>query len=278
MQRTPSRLRDLLIPIFVASSFLLSCVLTAQQDAAQPPPRDIGARPGHLPKVHYLPSRASSSNYPFWVDASMLLNADGSVNTTLLHPAAVRLIQILRATPPAENGCVHVGHTFEDLVSPPDRNTPEQATRNSRLVLLGTVTERAYGFAGDEPGQLLRVRPDEALKGQPRNVPAYFVFLPVGTFKIGGLKICKTDDHYSDPPAVGEQVLLFVPDDPAWQQDQNDPYIELMDEAGLIAIHADSSVSLPKRFRTNSHGVTISSSGGELLERVRTAAAGKEVN
>jgi hypothetical protein len=263
---------------FLAGALLLSSPSIARQDAARPqPPEDIGATPGHLPKTHYIPSRAASSSYPFWVDASMVLNADGSPNTTLLHPATVILIENFRKNAAGKDS-VAVGHYFEDQVSPPERTTLEQATRNSRLVLLGTVTERAYGFAGDEPGQLLRVTPDEIMKGQPRNVPAYFVFMPVGTFKIGNLTIRKTDDYYSDPPAIGEQVVLFVPDSWDWQQNQQDPYLELLDPSGIVTIHSKSKVSLPKRLRQDLSAASSSLGADELLARVRAAVAGKEAN
>jgi hypothetical protein len=250
---------------------------TAQQDAARPQPvyQDIGAQPGHLPKVHYIPSQAADSKYPFWVDASMVLNADGSLNTDLLAPSAVMTLKALRANAPAQ-GCLAVGHVFYDRVGVPERSTPEQAVRNSRFVLLGTVTEKTYGVGGDQPGQLLRVTPDEIIKGQPRSVPAYFVFLPAGTFKIGNLEICKTDEFYTESPAVGEQMLLFVPDSWDWQQNQGDPYLNVLDESGIITIHADASVSLPRPFRTKIKAAPPASAGA-LLSSVRSAA-GKESN
>lgn len=236
--------------VLLCVSLLTSLGAAAQQDAARPQPvyKDIGAQLGHLPKVHYIPSQAADSSYPFWVDASMVLNADGSLNTSLLNPSAVLILQDLRANAP-ELGCLAVGHAFVGSGSSPERNTPEQAARNSRLVLLGTVSEKAYGIGGDLPGQLLRIVPDEIIKGKPRNVPAYFVFLPVGTFKIGSLEICKTDEFYPEPPAVGEQVLLFVPDSWGWQQNEDDPYLNLKGESGITTIHADSTVSLPQPFR-----------------------------
>ena len=245
---------------------------TAQQDAARPQPvyKDIGAQPGHLPKVHYIPSHAADSSYPSWVDASMVLNADGSLNTDLLGPSAVIILKALRANAPPGQGCLAVGHTFYDMIGRPERNTPEQAARNSRFVLLGTVTERTYGVGGDEPGQLLRITPDEIIKGQPLNVPAYFVFLPAGRFKIGNLEICKTDDFYTEPPAVGEQVLLFVPDSWEWRQNQGDPYLNVLDESGIITIHADATVSLPRPFRTSLKMAPLSSDA--LLSSVRPVA------
>lgn len=249
---------------------------TAQQDVARPQPvyQDIGAQAGHLPKVHYIPSQAADSKYPFWIDASMVLNDDGSPNTDLLEPSAVITVKTLRANAPAR-GCQTVGHYFFDRVGRPERNTPQQAARNSRFVLLGTVTEKTYGIGGNQPGQLLRVTPDEIFKGQPRNVPAYFVFLPAGTFKIGNLEICKTDEFYTEPPAVGEQVLLFVPDSWDWQQNQSDPYLNVLDESGIITIHADATASLPRPFRTTLK--TAAPSSGALLSSVRSAA-GKESN
>jgi hypothetical protein len=269
--------REALSAAVLLLGFLLSSRgTTAQQDAArsQPLHQDIGAQPGHLPKVHYIPSQAADSNFPFWVDASMVLNADGSLNTSLLNPSAILILRDFRANAP-EHGCLAVGHAFGGSTGAPERNTPEQAARNSRLVLLGTVTEKAYGIGGDLPGQLLRIVPDEVIKGQPRNVPAYFVFLPVGTFKIGSLEICKTDESYPEPPAVGDQVLLFVPDSWDWQQNQDDPYLTLKGESGIITIHADSTVSLPQPFRAKLKTPPLSS--GALLSSVRSAAA-KEAN
>jgi hypothetical protein len=142
-------------------------------------------------------------------------------------------------------------------------------------VILGKVTEKAFGVQVYFPGQLLRVVPEKILKGQPRNVPAYFVFMPVGNFKIGEVPLCVTDSRYPDAPEAGDQVLLFVPEDePNWQAKQNEPYLELLDDGGIVTIHSNSTVSLPARFaRASSPGP-----GGpkvtpeEILARVRTAA------
>ena len=235
MQRTSPRLRDFLIPIGAAASLLLSSAVTAQQDAARPqppPPQDIGATPGHLPKVHYIPSRAPEMTYPLWIDSSMVLNADGTTNTSLINPEGVREIQAIRGLP-REGGCAQVTAYLQDIANLPSRATLEQAAQSSRLVILGKVTEKAYGFLVYEPGQLLRVVPEEVIKGSSRDVPAYFVFFPVGTLKLGDLKICKTDSRYPEPPAVGDEVLLFAPDEPKW--DQREPFLELEDDGGMEA-------------------------------------------
>ena len=258
------------------SLLLVSRAGTAQQDAARPLPQDVSGGPGHLPKVHYIPSRVADSPYPFWVDASMVLKADGSPNTALLHPGAVSLIQDLRKST-LVNGCIPVGHYFDSSGFASDRDTPQQGAQSSRLVILGTVTEKEYGIAGTQPGQLLRVTPDEIIKGQGRHgVDAYYVFMPVGNFKIGNLSLCKTDDEYPDPPAVGDQVLLFAPDQWDWQQNENDPYLNLLDASGIVTLHSNGQVSLPKRFRDHLKAGATPRSAEDLLANVRTAAAHQE--
>jgi hypothetical protein len=256
----------------LAGSLLLPSAVTGQQDAARPQPQDIGAQPGHLPKVHYIPSRMPYGKYPLWVDASMIFNPDGSVNATLIMPEGQHVISALLAKP-REHGCVPAGPVMEDLVNAPDRDTIEDATKNSRLVVLGTVTEKAFGLSGDIFGQLLRVEPQEIFKGLPRTVPAYFVFMPVGDVKLRGVTICKTDSRYPKAPEIGDQVLLFAPDEPNWQADQNEPYLELLDDGGIVTISSDSTVSQPARFQRKSNPKSSASKSEEILVRVRAAAA-----
>jgi hypothetical protein len=243
-------------------------LLSPGTEARQASGHDVGASPGHLPKAHYVPGKAPDMTFPMWVDASLVFNRDGTVNTALVHPQGVKEIQALENIPRV-NGCTPVGIDFQDIVGLPPRGTAEQAAQTSQLVILGKVTEKSYGLFVDEPGQLLRVVPEEVIKGRPRDVDAYFVFLPLGTFRMGGLKICKTDSRYPDPPAVGDQVLLFVP---FQEQDQTEPLLEIQDGEGIITIHASGVVSLPKKFVQSE---TASSLVGKeaLLERVRASAA-----
>ena len=242
----------------LAGAVFLSYPVSGQQDAARPQPQDIGAEPGHLPKVHYVPSDSWTTS-PIWIDASLVLNRDGSINTSLIPKDQAEWDLKPLLAMPLKNGCVPAGAVLQDIVNAPDRRSVEEATKNSRLVILGKVTEKAFGVEVYLPGQLLRVVPEEILKGQPRSVPAYFVFMPVGDFKIGNVPLCVTDNRYPDAPKVGDQVLLFVPEDePDWRAKQNEPFLELLDDGGIVTIHSDSSVSLPAKF---------------VLARVRAAAA-----
>ena len=239
--------RAVLLRLCLAAPLLLSSAAIAQQDAARPLPEDVGAEPGHLPKIHYVPSDTWRTS-PIWIDASLVLNRDGSINTALIpkDEAAFSLKPLLAS--PLEHDCVPTGAILQDIANAPDRRNVEEATRSSRLVILGKVTEKAFGVEVYIPGQLLRVVPEEIFKGQPRNVPAYFVFMPVGNFKIGSVPICALDNRYPDPPKVGDQVLLFVPDGANWEAKQDEPFLELLDDGGIVTIHADSTVSLPARF------------------------------
>jgi hypothetical protein len=98
--------------------------------------------------------------------------------------------------------------------------------------------------------------------------------MPVGDFKIGNVPLCVTDNRYPDAPKVGEQVLLFVPEDePDWQAKQNEPFLELLDDGGIVTIHSDSSVSLPAKF---AKAASPKVKAGDVLARVRAAAAVQE--
>jgi hypothetical protein len=254
---------------FALSGFLMGPPdLVAQQDATRLAPQDVGAQPGHLPKVHYL----RDYEYPVWVDSSMVFKPNGSVNTAYLSPDGAETLRALQAKAPA-HGCEAVGASYVDILNPPERSSIEEATRNSRLVILGKVTEKAYGISDIMPGQLLLVVSEEVIKGQPRNVPAYFVFMPVGHFELGGVDICKSDSRYPEPPKIGEEVLLFVP--PLPNVDQKEPFLELLDDAGIVTLRSDSTVSLPKRFTIRNPGPAKTST--DLLDRVHKAA-GEEGN
>ena len=252
------------------SALFSSPAAMAQRDATQPLPQDIGADPGHLPKVHYIATRLPQGKYPFWVDSSMLLKSDGSINAPLLSAESQHLIQVV-LTKPTEHGCVQAGANGEDLTNAPDRSSIEEATKTARLVILGRVTEKSYGLSIDVFGQMLRVEPQETLKGQPRSVPAYFVFMPVGNVKVGSTTVCKTDIRYPPPPEIGDQVLLFAPNDPDWEANQTEPYLELLDDGGLVTIHPDLTVSEPKRFEHSNTKASVSKRE-DILARVRSAA------
>jgi hypothetical protein len=262
--------RSLTAGAFLACALFLASAVPAQRDAARPIPTDIEFQPGRVPKVHYIPTNLPAGKYPFWVDASMFFKRDGQLDTALLTPEGQHVLQVVQ-TRPIEQGCVQAGANGEDLIDVPDRSSVEEATRTARLVILGKVTDKSYGLSIDVFGQMLRVEPQETLKGEPRHVPAYFVFVPVGNVQVGAVTVCKTDIRYPPAPDIGEQVLLFAPNDADSQENQNEPYLEILDDGGLVTLHSDLSVSQPRRFQP-SEPQAIPPTREDLLARIRRVA------
>ena len=219
-----------------------------------------------LPGVYYL-AGDPDRKYPIWVDEKNMVTPSGNLNTDLIAPSELFFIQDYLSSPP-QKGCIPVGTVFEDLAGLPPRRTVEEATTNSRLTGLGTVTAKASGFSGEIPGQLLRVVPTELLEGHARNVDAYYVFFPVGQVTLGKAKLCKSDPRYPEAPRVGDSVVIFAPDLWPWKEDE--PFLETLDEGGFITIRPDGSVSLPDRFQSpeaKSHAIQQQ----EILDRIRAA-------
>src|ERR1700722_7121229 len=89
----------------LAGAVFLSYPASGQQDAARPQPQDIGAEPGHLPKVHYVPSDSWRTS-PIWIDASIVLNRDGSINPSLSPKDQAEWDLKPLLAMPLKNGCV----------------------------------------------------------------------------------------------------------------------------------------------------------------------------
>lgn len=211
-----------------------------------------------MPKTFWV--EPQTGEYPLWIDASEMLTADGKLREDLFHPHARFLIEEALKTP-ASDGCIHLTEYYESIVNTPDRTSLAKAARTSELILLGTVTARSFGFEGYTPGQLLRIRRDEVLKGEREALSEYYVFVPVGEFTIGEKKICKTDKRYAEPPQIGDQVLLFVPE----HFRRDDAYLTILDEHGLVTLKQTGEASLPRRLRGEA------ANREQVLARVRGA-------
>lgn len=208
------------------------------------------------------------SKYPAFVSADAVLTEDGKVNASLFSPAAVDRMTSLLATAP-QGDCIRAENYYESYVNPPPRSTIGAAVRSAHLVLLGTVVESTFGFSGAAPGQLLHVRPDQILKGTAGG-DLYFVFVPIGNFSVGATRLCKTDTRYASPPEIREQLMAFVPR--FWNSDHAGAFLRTFDEAGIITIRADSTLSLPGRYRKAeaAKAAAMPTRKAELLELVRS--------
>jgi hypothetical protein len=251
--------RSILLGLILAGS---ACVGSRNVLRAEDAPKP-GA--GRLPDVYYRPGDPDAK-YPVWVNEANMVTPSGSLNTDLVPASESFFIKGYLSSPP-KNGCIPVGTFFKDFNGFPFRRTIEEATTSSRLTVLGIVTDEAPGFSGATPGQLLRVEPNEILKGHARKVDAYYVFFPVGQVMLGKTKLCKTDPRYPEAPRVGDRVLLFAPDRRPWVED--DPFLDIMDDGGVVTLRHEGDVLLPDRYRPETKSQTIGAP--ELLDRIRRA-------
>jgi hypothetical protein len=277
MRRTTVRTGVLaLVALFAALADApgASCTEPAS-DAAQPQLTTKYNRPPEgLPRLYYL-AGVPDRTFPVWMDEAEVTSASGAIKPGLLEPS---VIENLLSTPPV-NGCTAVGPVFQQIAGLPRRYSVPEATASSRLVLLGTVAAKSFGFLADgSPGQLLRVIPQEILKGQGRSVDAYYVFMPVGEVILGARKLCKTDRRYPGAPALGDSVVVFVPDDYTWFQDE--PMLISWDDGDLIVIHANGRVDLPYRFKRTVNapdGLLPSIGEHDLLDLIRHSTVALQV-
>jgi hypothetical protein len=206
---------------------------------------------------------------PIWADASVVLTENGEPNPAIWGNQTARIREILEApadnpvylngkivgysgTPyPSEPGCRQVGPTHVDYPDPPPRGSLTDAVTHSEVALLGRVTDKAYGFYGDAPGQLLQIEPVRWY-GYPLPQARYYFFVPIGKFRIAGVRICTTDQNYAEPPDVGGEVFLFVdrPVDPAGV------LLHVMDAGDIVPVNSDGSLRLPPQYAADAQDAT----------------------
>ena len=174
--------------------------------------------------------------YPTWVSAAAAVRPDGSLDPGLFHPAWWDTLKSLLAAPtdPVE-GCIPAGEVFWSWMAPPDVSSFEAIYRSSQRVLRGRIVGREFGFDRGTPGQLFEAEVLEVYKGG-QNLATYYFFVPVGSFEAGKIKICKRDSRYSTVPAVGDEVVLMIPDSVA-----GDPLLDLRFEQGLIVLRGEKA-------------------------------------
>lgn len=222
---------------------------------------------GTVPDVLYL---HGNRPFPSWVAAEKIFTPEGTLNSTLLSPAA--RYGIAKAMElPLQGDCILVTDQGESgqLVEGPDskpRNDLASTTRSSDWVFTARVTARASGFNGSVPGTLLQIVPEDVLKGPKNRVGEHYVFMPSGTVKAGKLKFCKSNPKYSDLPEVGERVLLLV----NLTYINQGKFLLTGNESGIITIREDGKVSLPARHRNNDKALA-NGTAEDLLRFVQEA-------
>jgi len=210
--------------------------------------------------------------YPTFVAASAAISADGKVNTKLFHPLVVKGLERMLAREPV-GGCIELGPFFWELINVPGRETLAQAAEISHLTVVGRVVDREYGFHFDEAGQLLAVEVEEVIRGESP-LDHYYYFHPIAEFEAGPFRICKSDDHYPEPPKLGDRVVLMVPRP---VHDLREPFLDLVTPEGVVVLAADGEVRVPSRFRQEKAVDQTPSTAASVLELVRRESEGPEL-
>lgn len=268
-----------MIRILIAATPLL--LIVASPVPAQP----SASRHEPIPKTLTL----ANATQPTWIEASIALTDTGEPNPAVWGQDTARILEILH-TPSdhpiylngkvvgyqdraSEQGCRPVGATYFDYPDAPRRGTLDEAITDSKVALLARVTGKAYGFYAGDPGQLFQVEPVQSY-GANLSQAAYYFFMPVGRFRIGGVEICKTDERYADPPEIGDEVFLFV-GKPA---DQAGVLFHVLNPGDIVPVDPSGALRLPRQYAPGESGskdrTATLSTKSELLAKLQ-AARGK---
>src|SRR5206468_2054405 len=180
---------------------------------------------------------------PFWIDASLIdakghYTGEGEIRQTVAWS-----IEHLIATPPNASGCVAVGDSWIDYVNPPSHRDLDTAVGEADFIVKGIVRKRSYGLFSNDVGQMLSVTVTKELKGISP-LKTYYFFIPVGSFRLGPVDICKTDSKYPVIPEPGDTVILL-----GHEGFRAGPFLNIIDEGGLLPLTQDGHVAVPRRYR-----------------------------
>lgn len=221
---------------------------------------DLGPAP--VPDLLYATPESTS---PIWASAPVSVGRDGKVRSKLFGDFAPGLQQELER--PAQ-GCLGFETAHVDSILPPPRSTLDDAVKHSWTRILARVTNREFGiYSGFVPGQLLQVVPIETF-GKALPEQHYYAFVPVGSFRLGDRTICKEDATYARPPAVGDEVFLFIAGPPLGI-DGN--LLMIYGPGDIVPVGPDGVLSLPRHYALRD-GLTQKSqrapSKEEMLDRL----------
>lgn len=248
-----------------AICLLPSLILPGGMQAAASESRGQAAPPSPpaIPRVIARVPGATAT----WVEASRVLTPSGEVDPKLFSPDDAKDFRRMLDRPEV-GGCIYGGSTFlDELVilgeTPSPARSLADALKSSELILVGTVTNKSYGFSSGIAGQLVQVRPDVLIKDSKGAQDDYYLFIPVGTFKVGSKTICKVDSREAPAPEIGEQVALFVR-----STTRGDSAFIHPIEASHITIKSDGSLLAPDRLKSG-----LPTTKRELLQILAKAAA-----
>lgn len=197
-----------------------------------------------IPSILYANWDYIDKAYPTWVSLEAAFTSSGELVEEVFHPHLLRQVQEILKTPTdPKRGCVPIGPVYTSWVNPPDRSSLTKAARQSETVLRGQVLAAAPGFDRGTAGQLFLVHPEEVMEGG--SVPSRVLFfMPVGEFQIGERSYCKEDYRFPEPPQVGDEVLLLIPE----RTGPEEEFLDLQYETSLVVLPEVGGVRVPEIF------------------------------
>lgn len=157
-----------------------------------------------MPEVVFAPF---STDYPVWVRADRVLDETGRVNRALFDNLSRSSIELYRQTEEAPP-CVRLRGTLADYGYWVVGELIERVYEADAIVR-GRVTGRAAGFSQHLPATLIRIEPQETLKGPHQVGPRYFA-VDVADLLLGETRFYRTDEAYPRLPELGDEVLLLA--------------------------------------------------------------------
>ena len=109
------------------------------------------------------------------------------------------------------------------------------------------------GFFLGVPGQLYRIDLLRTLKGTSRR-GFYFVFLPIGTVRLGSRTICKTDPQFPVEPTLGKRVLIFTSSLGGAERE----LVEIYEPEDIVIERVDGTAAVAPRLALKQSTVTSS--------------------
>ena len=196
-----------------------------------------------------LRSDAGNSR-PVWISAQSSVTPDGHLDPAALDEGALETLKEILSKPES-GGCTKVGTVIVDYFpTSRRRDSLDASVDTAETVLEGVVTGISGGFFGGIPGELLRVEPEQRIKGNV-DKRVYYAFVPVGNFRLGSRTICKTDSEFQVPPRVGQRVIAMA----RAPEGEGKDILAVESPADLLLEKADGSFALPTDFTTKEPGL-----------------------
>lgn len=246
----------------ISSGIALSLCLLVANAAVAAPPQQLGVAP--MPSVLFFWDKAT---LPIWVEASAAVDEAGRVRSYLFGEEAAGIQRQLDKLAAAD--CLRFEKVHQDHVYPPRRENLDDAAEDSRTRLLARVTNKAFGFSGAVPGQLLQVVPIRAFtEALPER--HYYFFVPAGKFRLDKRLICQEDPDYAEPPEVGSEVFLFIAGAPVGTEGN---LLFVYGPGDIVPVARDGSLSLPRQYRSAAAAAKSATprSKAELIDRLDRA-------